>query len=256
MFLKDLNMRIDNQALNAEQHSDLKKTNTNDFPHIKAEQLVQVNMFEFPAASTCFPLFFIKDRSSAKLFPIALLGLAKGQNLFYSKDGWMASYVPLHMQSWPFSVTSIKSAEGAQQWQVLADVESSYLNTKEGQALFVKGQPSAFLTQITDMLISDTQQKFATAQFIDFLVQQSLVKAIKLELDFSDGEKQMLDGVYAIDEDALNNLQPQQVQEMYQKDYFKAVYSMLSSQHNLYELIKRSRVSGGGIVTGLGIVNL
>ena len=243
MDFQGFNMNTDTQALNSEQHGHLKKISTHHFSHIKTEQLVPINIHEFPAAGICFPLFFIKDKKSAQLFPIALFGLIAKQNLYYSPQGWQASYVPLAMQSWPFSMKVTDPEK--KQWQVAADINSAYLSDTEGEPLFTQGKPSELLSTITKVLISDAQQKSATVKFIDFLMQQDLIKAIKFEFGFSNGEKQQVDGVYAIDEDVLQNLKPEQVQEMYQKDYFKAIYCMLSSQHNLYELIKRSQANKG-----------
>jgi len=247
-------MKVNTQILNVEQHEPLKKVATHNFSHVQSEQLVSINMHEFPAAGNSFPLFFIKDRKSAQLFPIALFGLMKNQNLYYSPQSWQASYVPLAMQSWPFSI--VVTDEEKKQWQVAADINSPYLSETQGDSLFLAGQPSELLQSITKTLISDAQQKTATVEFIDFLMEFNLIKAIKFEFSFRNSEKKQVDGIYAIDEDILHNLQPEQVQEMYKKDYFKAIYCMLSSQHNLYELLKRSQATKGDkAIISLDIIN-
>jgi hypothetical protein len=244
------------QILNVEQHVALRKVVTHNFPHIQTEQLVPVNMHEFSAAGTCFPLFFIKNKSNGRLFPIALMGLVKGQNLYYSDDEWLASYAPLSMRTWPFFLTVKNKNSDKMQWQVAANMQSAYLSPTEGELLFASGQPTPLLTRITNELTTDLQQKSVTAKFIEFLTQQNLIKNIKFELGFADNEKQSIDGIYVIDEDVLHNLKPEQVQDVYQKGYFQPIYSMLGSQHNLYELIKRSQAKKGiKAITSLNIVN-
>lgn len=227
--------------IKASQHRDLKKVEKHGFPHVKTDQITPINMHEFSAAGTCFPLFFIKNSTSGQLFPVALFGLIKNENLFYSDEGWLASYVPLNMKTWPFLLTIEDKSADKPHWQVAVKSQSQYLSKVDGEPLFINGEPSSLLKQITEELTVDMQQKAATAKFIDFLIQQKLIKEIKFELGFTHGEKQIVDGIYAINEDTLQNLDAKTVQEMYQLGYFQPIYSMLGSQHNLYELIKRSK---------------
>jgi hypothetical protein len=254
MVLGEFNMG--HQILNVEQHGNLKKVITHNFQHMQTQQLVQLNMYEFPAAGTCFPLFFIKDKKTAKLFPIALLGLGQGQNLYYSKEQWLASYLPVVMQSEPFSMMSLMDEDNTQQYKIAADLSSPYLSKTRGEPLFTDGQPSAFLTQMQQMLHNDNQQKLATLEFLGFLTEHNLIKPIRFELGFDDGEKQNIDGIYSIDESALGNLTSEQVLQAQQLDYFKAIYCMLGSQHNLYDLIKRSKATARQRVSSLEIVNI
>lgn len=256
MDFKGYKMTNHVQILNIEKHKNLKKVVSNDFTHVRSEQIVPVNIQEFPAASVCFPLFFIKDRKTANLFPIALFGLTKNTNSYYSLNGWLASYVPLNIRLWPFSMMLTEQNTDKKQWQVAADMRSEILSDTVGDSLFNEGKPSDLLNDITNGLISDSKQKLATAQFIDFLMLHDLIKPIKFELGFVSKDKQQVDGIYAIDEDVLKDIQPEQVQEMHQKDYFKAIYCMLASQHNLYDLIKRSQVEGSNkSVTSLDLIN-
>lgn len=245
------------QILTASQHGDLRKVTTHGFPHMQPEQFAPVNMHEFSSAGTCFPLFFIKNSSNGQLFPIALFGLVKGQNLYHSNGDWLASYAPLCMRTWPFSlIVSDQNTENAQ-WKVAADVQSPCFSQTDGEPLFVSGKPAPLLISVADELTIGLQQKAATAKFIKFLTQQHLIKSIKFELGFSDGEKQLVDGIYVIDEDVLNDLKPEQVQEIYQQGYFQPIYSMLGSQHNLYELIKRSQAKKDTkAIFSLNIVNI
>ncbi|MDO6506603.1 SapC family protein [Colwellia sp. 4_MG-2023] len=242
------------EKLTIEVHGDFKKIKNHHFPHVQSEQLVPINMHEFPAASSCFPLFFIKNKNNGQLFSIALFGLIQNENLYYSPQEWQASYVPLAMRTWPFSLVATDPEK--KKWHVAADTTSDYLSETKGDSLFTLGKPSELFNTITKELVSNSQQKAATVSFIDFITQQNLIKAIKFEFVFATGEKHQAGGIYAINEDVLNNLQPEQVQELYKRDYFKAIYCMLSSQHNLYDLIKRSQAkSSDKSVVSLNIIS-
>lgn len=244
------------QILTASQHGDLRKVTTHGFPHMQPEQFAPVNMHEFSSAGTCFPLFFIKNSSNGQLFPIALFGLVKGQNLYHSDGDWLASYAPLCMRIWPFSlVVSDPNTDNAQ-WQVAANVQSPCFSQTDGEPLFISGKPAPFIISVADELTTDIQQKQITAEFIKFLMNHKLIKSIKFELGFIGGEKQSVDGIYVIDEDVLNNLKSEQVLEIYKLGYFQPIYSMLGSQHNLYELIKRSQAKNNvKAIASLNIIN-
>jgi len=254
MDFQGFKMNTHIEKLTVEAHSNLKKISAHNFSHVQSEQFVPINMHEFPAAGICFPLFFIKNKNNGQLLPIALFSLAQNENFYYSPQGWLASYVPLAMRTWPFSL--VVTDPEKKQWQVAADTKSTYLSETEGEPLFTSGKPSKLFDTITKELINDSQQKLATKEFISLLTEYNLIKAIKFELGFFQGEKRQVDGIYAINEDVLNNLKPEQVQALYKKDYFKGIYCMLSSQHNLYDLIKRSQAKKSDeSVVSLNIIN-
>jgi hypothetical protein len=248
---------MDNQieTLDKISHSKLRKKHSFDYQHIKDDQMSPINMNEFADAGTCFPLLFVKHRKTAKLFPIALFGLEKGENLFYSKEGWKCTYAPTAMRCDPFSLEPVASSNDPGHWKVCVNVNSHNVSEKEGEPLFDDGSPSPLLEAISKELIKDVNEQAMTAQFVNYLVENNLITAIKFNLTYANNEVRQIDGIYTIDELALETLSPEQVQEIYQKGYFKPIYCMLGSRHNLYELIRQKRGSSKESLTRLTIID-
>lgn len=243
------------ETLDKTSHSKLRKKHSYDYQHIKDNQMSPLNMNEFADAGTCFPLLFIKHRKNAKLFPIALFGLEKGENLFYSKKGWKCTYAPSAMRCDPFSLAPAPPSSDSGQLKVCVNVNSPNLSEKEGEALFQDGAPSPLLEAIKKELIKDVNEQAITSQFVNYLVENKLISAIKFSLTFANNEVRKIDGIYTIDELALESLSPEQVQEIHNRGYFKPIYCMLGSQQNLYELIRRKRDLNKDIVTSLTIID-
>jgi hypothetical protein len=243
------------EVLDVTLHSKLRKKRTYNYQHVKNQQMVPVNMNEFSDAGTCFPLLFVKHRKNAELFPVALFGFENNENLFYLEGGWNCTYTPSVTRSNPFSIVPINPSSKSNEWKIGIDVNSYNLSENEGESLFENGSPSHFLEAISKQLIENAHAQAMTAQFVNYLVKNNLIHAIKFSLTYANDEVKQIDGIYTIDELALETLSPEQVQELYIKGYFKAIYNMLGSRHNLYELIRRKRDSKEDAVSSLVIID-
>lgn len=248
-------MTFSPEPVSFEKHKDLKIKRSFAFGDTKSKQFSSLNADEFSYASTCYPILFIKDRTTGKFFPIALFGLDKDENIFYSPESWSASYIPGAMSLAPLSIGSIELPDNQKKWVACLDVGSESVSSGEGEALFDKGEETDFLKRNRENLGDFHQSKLATMAFVDRLAELRLLKSIRFDLVYEGGEKRALEGMYSIDEEMVKNLAPEVVQDFYEKGYLPSIYAQMSSKHNLYELIKRKRAMTGDKVVSLQVVD-
>lgn len=229
------------EPVSFEKHKDVRVRRSFTFDHIKDEQFIPINGDEFAYASTCYPIFFIKDRETAKFFPIALFGLSKNENLLHSSERWPVSYIPKLMGFAPFSMGANGSDESKRQLVVCIDASSPRLSSDEGEQLFDGENETPFLVGARQAFAQFWEGKQKTSMFIDRLLTEGLMKAVRLEMTYADGRSRVMDGLYTIDGERLKGLPEASVLEFHQKGYLPSIYSMINSHHNLYDLVKRKQ---------------
>lgn len=249
------------EPINFEQHKGLCIKQSHTFEHAKNLQFAPLNADELAYASTCYPLFFIKDQTTAKFFPVALFGLEKDENLFYSAQQWLSSYIPKSLRISPFSMASAALPNEVEpKWRVCLDRSSPYVSTKGGEALYEQGDEkkaeTPYFLNIRQNLADIYHGKVASLTFIERLLELKLIKPMQLTMEFNNGEKNTLNGLYTINESNLKAMPIEHVQEFHQMGYFQSIYSMLSSQHNLYQLVKLKKAQGGSLLQTLELVDL
>ncbi len=78
----------------------------------------------------------------------------------------------------------------------------------------------------------------ATDIFISFLVENDLLHAAEVKLQLGkEGDKQ-LNGLYKVDEEALNELSDEEVLTIYRHKYFPAIYAHLASLSQFNRLLQ------------------
>lgn len=243
------------EPISYESHQDLRINIDPTFEHSQNTQFVPLNANEYGYASTCFPIFFIKDRATAKFFSVALFGIEKDENLFYSKDQWQASYVPKLMSVAPFSMASVVMPDDKKQWLACVDRSSKLVSSEKGEPLYDSGNETSYLVRIKKALAELYRDKAATVSLIDQLLSLKLLKPVKLHLEYADGEKQAVDGIYTVDPVKLQKLSAEQVQLFHENGYFSCLYAVLNSQHNLYDIIRLRQDRGGRPLKTLHVVD-
>lgn len=252
------NMTI--ESINFEQHRDLCVKQSHTFEHAQNLQFAPINADELAFASTCYPLFFIKDQTTANFFPIALFGLEKDENLFYSTRQWGSYYIPKSLSISPFSMARATSPNEAEpKWVICLDRSSPYVSADGGEALYEQGDDkqaeTPYFLKIRENLTDLYQGKATSLRFIERLVEGQLLKPAQLTLDFADGEKSTLDGLYTIDQANLKAMPIEHVQEFHEQGYFQSIYSMMNSQHNLYQLVKLKQAKGDRMLRSVELVD-
>ena len=137
--------------LNNVDHHDLRVITRHGAEFGDAVNQVMVFPTEFESVQREYPIVFRRDAEGA-LRPVALLGLARDENLFLDGAGeWQAGYVPALLQRGPFSVAAPDAADGEPMIRV--DLADPRVSRSEGTPVFLPhGGNSPYLEQMTDVL--------------------------------------------------------------------------------------------------------
>jgi len=224
------------QAINYANHSQVKIKSTRDYQHAKGQQVVPLIIHEFSRASGEMPIVFVKNAQTGEFQSVALLGLTTNENLFYSKDKWLSSYLPALITHHPFALVPTQNDEN--QLQVVIKEDSHLVSNEEGDALFDdEGNETEYMEKRKNALGQYYENSQTTKAFIDFLVEKSLLSEQNLSMKLN-GENIGINGVYLVDEKALSTLSDKDFLILRQRGYLAPIYNHLSSLHQLSSLAK------------------
>lgn len=185
------------------------------------------------AATACIalPMGFIKVGEEFRL--VALLGLAPGRNLFVAPDGrWIGSYVPACFRTYPF-----RFANAPQGQPVLCVVEDQdfVVDGPEGEPFFDGEEgttPAPAIREVMEVLQKILASASLTVAATAALARHGLIVPWALKAPGPDGG-QALEGLYRIDESALNVLPAAGLAELRDCGALALAYTQLLSQQNV-----------------------
>lgn len=216
-------------VLNLGDHRNAKLNFDPTLMHTKNQQYCILQAHEFIQASSNFPIVFINDDQSEQLIPMALLGLEPQENLFYSKDGWKADFIPSSLIGYPLS-TDFECK------QVYIDMDSSLVSQDKGIPLYDEtGQPSQLITQYLAKEQLFAKQSQETKRFISLLIEMELLKASTLSLSINGTSE--LSGLFTLNESKFDSLDDNSLLELKRRNYLEAIYAHRNSLNNVAKLI-------------------
>ena len=166
------------------------------------DALIPLVAQELPKAIMSLPVGFIA--AGEGFVPVAVQGLTPGQNLFVAPDGrWLAAYTPAAYRGYPFRLARAENGQ-----QVLCfDQESGLISDgAQGEPLFDEaGNPSKGVTEVMNFLTQVQTNRELTDRVCALLQQHGLIQPWPLKVQEAGGER-MVEGLYRIDEAALNAL--------------------------------------------------
>ena len=184
---------------------------------------------EFAKACMAFPIAFTKTDDGYS--PVALLGLAQGQNVFVAANGrWIGGYVPAAYRGFPFTLG--KTQEGQ---RLLCVNEDSGLLVHEDQAsekaeLFfdTAGNPADAVKQVLGFLSQVDDNREATTTVCDLLEVHKLIEPWAITLKTTSGD-QNIEGLYRINESAVRALKSKAVTALHKENALLAAYCQVLS---------------------------
>lgn len=205
--------------------------------------LTRVFPIEFTQLQMEYPIVFMRNRETGHFEPVAIFGLAEGENLFLAEHGWDARYIPLTIQRQPFLIGFQETVEGGvpqTQPVVHVDLDHPKVSMAEGEPVFLEhGGESPLLERMTSVLMTIHQGKEANESFSKLLVGLDLVESTSLEFVFDNGEKYTLAGLYIINEDRLRGLNGAALEALHAKGHLQSLYMMMASMPNFRKLVDR-----------------
>ena len=201
---------------------------------------------EFNRLQTEYPLFFFKNSESGDFETIALLGFSDNENLYLNDNRWDASYIPMTMERQPFLIGFQEQDDACVPTQVPVvhiDLDHPAVSDDEGERIFLEhGGESPFLERITSVLMTIYQGNDVCHSFSQLLVGLELIESLAVDIEFDDGSRQGLAGLYAINEDKLRALNANGLEVLHKNGHLQDIYMMLASMPILEKLIQRKNL--------------
>ncbi len=209
-----------------------------------AVMFVMTYPLEFRDIQASYPILFTKDPNTGGFLASALLGLESGQNLFLQDGRWDATYVPVLVQRQPFLIAASDVGDDRPPVASL-DLEHPRVSKEDGEALFDNdGNPTEYLEQKIELLDKLHRGLKHSEGFIDALLEHQLLEQITLDLAFTDGGKQTLEGFYCIAEERLYQLPGDVLQSLNEAGFLQPIFMAVASLSQIRDLIERRNRAG------------
>lgn len=190
-----------------------------------------------------YPLFFIKNRDSGNFEPIALFGFSEQENLYLQDGRWDAACIPHTVERQPLLI-------GFQEQEldgtptpvpvVHIDLDHPSVSESEGFPLFLPhGGESEWLERMSSILNAIHEGHKQIQPLSQTLVGMELIESVSLDIEFEDGSRHTVKGLYTIAEARLASLGESALGALHAKGYLHHIYMMLASQPNIEKLIER-----------------
>ena len=202
---------------------------------------------EFGQLQAEYPLLFIKNSDTGHFDTIALLGFADDENLYLTDNGWDAASLPLTVERQPFLIGYQEQDVDGVPTDVPVvhiDLDHPSVGNEAGQRVFLEhGGESPYLERINSVLMTIHQGHEISQSFSKLLVGLELIESLAVNIEFDDGSKQGLSGLYTINEEKLRGLNASALEALHKQGHLQSVYMMLASMPNLSRLIARKNQS-------------
>lgn len=196
-----------------------------------AEAVAPLVAQELPRACLALPVGFVKGDQGFQL--VAVQGLQPGKNLWVAPDGrWLAPYVPASYRGFPFVLAATEDGQ-----RVLCIREDSgLLSDTEGEAFFDdEGKPAKAVQDVLNFLGQVAENAQATARLCALLDEHGLIQPWEIKIKGELGE-QAVEGLYRVDEAALNSLEAEAFEAVRKGGALPMVYCQLLSMQHLPKL--------------------
>lgn len=211
--------------------ADLKWQRVSNYGFAKQDSLCPISFHELPQAIKSMATGFIKRDNEFAL--VAVLGLKPNSNLYVGKDDqWINRYLPMAYRTYPFLL--LPNKDSLEELVFCVDFESGLISDQpSGEELFSSdGELTPYMKQLFDFLRDIRLRMDATTKLCSFIDSFDLIQPWKIAT--GSGEKQVkVEGLYSIDEAALNELPDDKFLELRQAGALPMIYCQLLSMRNL-----------------------
>ncbi|MEG3082664.1 SapC family protein [Sphingomonas sp. PB2P12] len=222
------------EMLNREQHAALRVSRACD----ANRHFAQIVADEFPRAAPHYMILFTKHPETGAFYAGVVMGLEPGDNLL-TVDGVLPDYRPADLERQGFFVND---------GQVVIDREHPVFAGVKGEPVFeMDGEPALALKRVQQALHTLQEGIPATDEAIKRFLAHGLLEPVDVTLDFDDGNRLRLDGLYTISLDALHALPDPAVLELFRLGDLQLAYAQTGSLRHLRTLgrIRNARLSAG-----------
>ena len=215
------------QVITRESHGLKQWRNQSSYEFAAGDALCPLVVHELPQAMLAVPIAFMRE--GERFVPVAVQGLMPGQNLLVASDGrWLSSYIPAPYRVYPFRMMATEKGE-----QLLCINEANCLSADSaGKPFFNEdGSPSESVKEILEFFQQLDANRQITQGICAILQCHGLIQPWPITVRNEQGE-QKVEGLFRIDEEALNALAVESLAEVRNAGGLTLAYcQLLSMQH-------------------------
>ncbi|ABZ75716.1 SapC family protein [Shewanella halifaxensis HAW-EB4] len=227
--------------LNSDTHLEMCVSESQDYRRFAEQQLIPVVFHEFHQLATEFPLVFVKNSETGQFIPIAMMGVKNGLNLYCQTGEWPAMIKPRGFSNAPLSL--VKTSKESDNVLICIDTESPLVTEagENSQRLFDDNkEQSEYLKKRTQALLDIAAFNEQTDKICQLLASKSLFTAKQLTIKLAESQQPInIDGIYVIDEQALNQLSNEEFLSFKDNGLLPLIYAHLLSLQQIPRLIEK-----------------
>ncbi|WP_175165238.1 SapC family protein [Paraburkholderia fynbosensis] len=210
-------------------------------PFVKDTAIVPLSIGEMVSASAHYPLVFVHDSLHDRVGLVAMLGLATGENLFYTASGWKTdAYQPAYIRRFPFCIAKVSASEQTDP-NLLVCVEKDYVigEARDGyrRLLDDDGKATQEWQKVETFLREYQADLERTSAFCKRLVELKLLDPLTATFTQADKKSWNVSGFLGINEGRLAQLGEETVMEWHRNGWLSRAYLHLFSLQRMQRLL-------------------
>ena len=202
---------------------------------------IPISYTEFALVAREYPIVFTGVSGSQVFAPVAVLGIAAGENLYNNGGAWASNvYVPAYARRFPFCMTKVTLDKVEQQNRLIC-VEKAHLDEGAGEAMFdPDGQPLEKWKEIERLLTEYEADLERSREMCGILADYGLLEPFTMQAKFNKGGDPMhMTGMHRVAEAKIEHLNASQLKNLVKKGILSRVYAHLLSLDNFARLLDR-----------------
>lgn len=230
--------------LSSQEHSGWKSRGTDKATWLAGNNTVPLTVEEFPLAQRNYPIVFSAGENP---FPMGLMGMNEGVNVFVEDDGNVPApvYIPAYVRRYPFLLARIQP--DSEELSLCVDPTSNLVGEfDDGDPLFVDGAPSESCKNTLQFCEQFEIAGQKTASFMNELVKHNLLMDGELNIDVGNGQPFNYRGFQMVDENKLRDMRGDILRTWNQNGMLALIYAHLFSLDLVRDIFGRQVAQGKG----------
>jgi hypothetical protein len=201
---------------------------------------IPISFTEFAPVARDYPIVFTSGDEGKSFAPVAVLGLAAGENLFCAERTWAGGvYVPAYTRRFPFCMAKV-TLDRVEQQNRLICVDAAHLDGEGAEAMFDdKGQALEKWKSIERLLTEYEADLERGRELCQILADYALLEPFTMQATLSKGGAMHLTGMHRVGEKRIEALNAAQLKNLAKKGILGRIYAHLLSLENFARLLER-----------------
>ncbi|HEX7053574.1 MAG TPA: SapC family protein [Burkholderiales bacterium] len=202
---------------------------------------IPISYTEFQPVCREYPIVFTSGDGKSGFAPVAVTGLASGENLFNAQGRWAPGvYVPAYVRRYPFCMARV-AVNKVEQKDRLICIEKAHL-ADDGEAMFDAGGAPTAKWQDLERLLGEYEKDLERSrEMCSILADYSLLEPFTMQATpRAEGAKPLqMTGMFRVAEKKIEELNSAQLKNLVRKGILARVYLHLLSLENFGRLLDR-----------------